>query len=108
MKFFTTALLLLITEAVATRVAYSMGFTEGGVEGKGGVTTKNGKKPIPDDKEESLIEHMGNWSDNKFKATKSTSGVNLVTITNVHKPKHSSEAKDQLEEAQKIVNKHMK
>ncbi|KAJ6783489.1 hypothetical protein PWT90_10618 [Aphanocladium album] len=107
MKFLATAILLLATEAVATRVAYSFSFTEGGIEGKGGKTTKNGKS-IPDDKEQSVIDHIGEWSDHKYAATKSGKGVNLITVTNVHPPKTSGEAKDQLADAQKIVIKHTK
>lgn len=107
MKFFIPAVLLLATESIAVRVTYSFKYTEGGIDNHGGFTTKNGGT-IPDDKEQSVIDNMGTWSDHKYTATKSTSGVNLVKITNNHPPQHSGEAKSQLEDAQKILKKHTK
>ncbi|PWY82088.1 hypothetical protein BO70DRAFT_362034 [Aspergillus heteromorphus CBS 117.55] len=105
MKLLSLAILLLVTEAIASKVSYSTKYTEGGISGKGANEVKAGGT-IDDDKDDTVLD-IASWSENKFTAKRNArSGVIIVSKNGSVKTK--SEATESNNEAQQAVNKKLK
>lgn len=106
LKALSFATLLLAGQVFAGRVNYSMGYTEGGLQGKGGSEKKAGGR-IDDSKDDLLIKNMKEWSHNKFYASQHAA-TKIITVQLVDKVKTSNEASDAVKDAQQLVNQKTK
>jgi hypothetical protein len=98
---------LLATEAWAVNIQYTAKYN--GKDLKVNAATQTEKKAggtLTDEQGTEVIEKMGEWSDNKFKATKSKS-VNVITVVNTSNAKNKNDATSEVNEAQQLVNKNI-
>jgi cell fate regulator YaaT (PSP1 superfamily) len=107
-KVFLLAVLLLATEALAININYTAKYN--GKDLKGNAATQTEKKAggsLTDEQGQEVIEKMGEWSNNKFKATKSRV-ANIITVVNTSNAKDKNDATSEVNEAQQLVNKNIK
>ncbi|KAJ6784473.1 hypothetical protein PWT90_02891 [Aphanocladium album] len=106
MKVLNLAIAFLATGVIASRIKYYMRFTEGGIDGNGSSKDKAGGK-IDDKHDDDVVNKMGEWSDNKYKAVKSGIVRNLITISLVKDVRTINEAVDAIADAQHILHSHI-
>ena len=94
------AVLVLATDVFAARITYNAKYTDGDKIAR---TTKNAE--VPDDKEQSILDNMGTWSDDKYTATKSKH--NIVVVTNAKPAASKGKASEEVQEMQSIVSKNI-
>ena len=106
LKALSFATLLLASQVFASRVNYSMKYTEGGIEGNGGAEKKAGGR-IDDSKDDLVLNNMEDWSNNKFTASQHAA-TKIITVKLVSSVKTSNEASDAVSEAQQLINQNIK
>ncbi|ODM21480.1 hypothetical protein SI65_02324 [Aspergillus cristatus] len=104
-KALLLATLLLATQAIASRISYSTGYTTGGVNGHGGNEQKAGGT-IPDNQDDLVLHNMGNWSHNRFQAHRNARS-HVIIVSSVHRVKTKGEAASANNAAQQLVNQHV-
>ena len=102
LKVLLLAFLLLATNVFAARINYSAKYKDGDKTQR---TSKNAN--VPDDKEQSILDNMKTWSDNKYEAHKSTR-VNIIQVTNIVEAASKGKASEEVQDMQQIVNDHIK
>ena len=101
LKVLLLAFLLLASNVFAGRINYSAKYKDGDKISR---TSKNAN--VPDDKEQDIIDHMREWSDNKYEAGKSRH--NIIQVTNIEIAESKGEASEEVKDMQHIVNKNIK
>ncbi|OJJ84658.1 uncharacterized protein ASPGLDRAFT_46548 [Aspergillus glaucus CBS 516.65] len=104
LKLLLLATLFLATQVFASRISYSTTYTEGGVSGHGGVEQKAAGN-IPNDKDKFVLDNIKTWSHNKFQARKNRS---IILVSSVQKVKTKGQAASNNNEAQQLVNRHVR
>ena len=100
-KALLLAFFLLATDVFAARINYSAKYKNGDKTDR---TSKN--KNVPDDKEQSILDNMKAWSDNKYDATKSRH--NLIQVVNAEAASSKGAASEEVQEMESIVTKNIK
>ncbi|KAI4128810.1 MAG: hypothetical protein LQ347_004031 [Umbilicaria vellea] len=100
-KVLLLSILLLASDVFAARINYSAKYKDGDKIAR---TSKNAQ--VPDDKEQSILDHMKTWSGDKYEATKSK--FNFIQVTNVEAAASKGKASEEVQEMQSIVAKNIK
>lgn len=80
-KVLLFTLLVIVSEGFAARLVYSASYLEPNGKTRG----NRHLAELDDDKEDAVLQNMGTWSENKYKANKNAR-LNLITITPVTVP----------------------
>lgn len=106
LKLLSFAALLAASQAFAAQVSYSTVFTKGGADGHGGTESKKGV--IPNNKTQDVVHDLGTWSNHRFEAKLSPAILQSVLVTSVKKVQTKDEAVKANNEAQSLIEKHIK
>ena len=100
-KVLLLAVLLLATDVFAARINYSAKYTDGDRISR---TSKNAN--VPDDKEQSILDNMKTWSNDKYTATKTRHGI--IQVANVEPAASKGKASEEVQDMESIVRKNIK
>lgn len=83
---------------------YAISYSGKDLQGKAAIRKeKKAVGSLTDEQGEEVIKYIGDWSDDKFKARKS-SVVNIINVENTAIATDKNDATNQVKEAQQIVN----
>lgn len=105
LKLITFAALLLACQVFAARITYSAYNKSGGINKTGNWENKAGGR-IPDDKDEELLNDIGDWSDGKFTASQNAR-TGVIIVKAVEAAEDKTGATNLNNEAQQLVIQHI-
>lgn len=107
-NFLTIAAILLAGETLASKISYTAQYNGKDLKGNASVQTeKKAGGTIPDDKDDDVVNNIGTWSSHKFSAKKNAR-TGIIIVSNTTPAADKSTATNENNEAQQLVNKHIK
>ncbi len=101
---FLLAFLLFAANTFAARLVFWADYKQG--TGPSDHTSKMSPKGVPDDKEDDVVNKIGEWSDGKYTAKKNR--LNIITIKNKDIAKDRDAATDLIKDMEKVYRAHVK